>query len=66
MGTVERETRIQTACLLIISAVAIGASLFLLRDVMIPFVLAIFSALALSPLMAFQAAICTYPIRSRS
>jgi hypothetical protein len=51
---VERETRIQTVCLLIISAVAIGAALFLLREVMIPFVLAIFSALALSPLMAFQ------------
>jgi predicted PurR-regulated permease PerM len=50
----ERDLRIQTVCLLIISAVAIGVALFLLHAVMIPFVLAIFSALVLSPLIAFQ------------
>jgi predicted PurR-regulated permease PerM len=54
VGKEQRETRIQTVCLLIISAVTIGVALFLLRAVMIPFVLAIFSALALSPLIAFQ------------
>lgn len=54
MDTEQRETRIQTVCLLIICAVAIGVALFLLRTVMIPFVLAIFSALGLSPLIAFQ------------
>jgi AI-2 transport protein TqsA len=54
VDTEERETRIQTACLLIICTVAIGVALFLLRDVMIPFVLAIFSAMVLSPLIAFQ------------
>jgi predicted PurR-regulated permease PerM len=54
VGKEQRETRIQTVCLLIISAVTIGVALFLLRAVMIPFVLAIFSALALSPLIALQ------------
>ena len=61
MDTEERETRIQTTCLLIISAVAIGVVLVLLREVMIPFVLAIFSALALSPLMAFQRRYLRFP-----
>ena len=54
MDTEERETRIQTTCLLIICAVVMGVALFLLRDVMIPFVLAIFSAMGLSPLIAWQ------------
>ncbi len=54
MDTEQRETRIQTVCLLIICAVAIGVALFMLRTVMVPFVLAIFSALGLSPLIAFQ------------
>ncbi len=54
METEQRETRIQTVCLLIISAVAIGVALFMLSTVMIPFVLAIFSALGLSPLIQFQ------------
>ena len=54
VDTDQRETRIQTVCLLIICAVAIGVALYLLRSVMIPFVLAIFSALALRPLIALQ------------
>lgn len=54
METEQHESQIQTACLLIICAVAIGVALFMLRTVMIPFVLAIFSALGLSPLIAFQ------------
>ena len=54
MDTEQREVRIQTVCLLIMCAVAIGMALFMLRTVMIPFVLAIFSALGLSPLIAFQ------------
>ena len=52
--TDQRETRVQTACLLVISAVAIGVALYMLRTVMVPFVLAIFSALGLSPLISFQ------------
>jgi AI-2 transport protein TqsA len=54
VDTEQREIRIQTVCLLIICAVAIGIALFMLRTVMVPFVLAIFSALGLSPLIAFQ------------
>lgn len=54
METEQREIRIQTVCLLIICAVAIGVALFMLRAVMVPFILAIFSALGLSPLIAFQ------------
>ena len=54
METDQRENRIQTACLLIISAVAIGVTLYMLRTVMVPFVLAIFSALGLGPLISFQ------------
>jgi AI-2 transport protein TqsA len=54
VGTEKHETRIQTICLLFIVAIAIGAALFLLRVVIIPFILAIFSALALNPWMAFQ------------
>jgi len=54
VDTEQREVRIQTVCLLIICAVAIGVTLFMLRTVMVPFVLAIFSALGLSPLIAFQ------------
>ncbi len=50
----DREMRVQTACLLIISAVAIGVALFTLRTVMVPFVLAVFSALGLGPLIQFQ------------
>ncbi len=50
----DREMRVQTVCLLIISAVAIGVALFTLRTVMVPFVLAIFSALGLGPLIQFQ------------
>ncbi|WP_143300880.1 AI-2E family transporter, partial [Candidatus Entotheonella palauensis] len=54
METEQREIRIQTVCLLIICAVAIGVALFMLRTVMVPFILAVFSALGLSPLIAFQ------------
>lgn len=50
----DREMRVQTVCLLIMSAVAIGVALFTLRTVMVPFVLAIFSALGLGPLIQFQ------------
>ncbi len=54
MDPVLRDRRIQTICLLILSAVALGGALYWLRPVMIPFVLAIFFALALSPLVDAQ------------
>lgn len=48
------EDRIQTLCLLILSAVAIGFVLHWLRGVMIPFVLALFIAIALGPVVSLQ------------
>ena len=50
----ERERAIQTACQLILAAVALGAALYWLRPVMIPFVLAVFLALGASPLVELQ------------
>ncbi len=54
MDQVERERRIQTVCLLILSTVAIAAALYWLRAVMIPFVLAVFLAFGLSPFIDLQ------------
>jgi AI-2 transport protein TqsA len=48
------ERRIQTVCLLLLSAVALGAALYWLRPVMIPFVLALFLALGATPLVNLQ------------
>jgi AI-2 transport protein TqsA len=49
-----QELRIQTVCLLILSALALGFALYWLRPVMIPFVLAAFFALGLAPVVDFQ------------
>lgn len=49
----EIERRIQTTCLLIIATVAIGAGLYWLRSVMIPFVLALFIVQVLTPVIGF-------------
>lgn len=54
MDPIRHEQRIQTACLLILSSVAIAIALWWLRPVMIPFVLATFFAFGLSPLIDFQ------------
>jgi AI-2 transport protein TqsA len=48
------ERRIQTVCLLLLTAIAIGAALYYLRPVVIPFVLAVFFAYGLSPAVDFQ------------
>ena len=48
------EQRIQTICLLIVSTVAVAAALYWLRPVLVPFVLAVFIACGLLPLVAFQ------------
>jgi AI-2 transport protein TqsA len=54
MDQAQREQRIQTVCLLILSAVAIAVALLWLRSIMIPFVLAVFIAFGLSPLIDVQ------------
>ena len=46
-----RERGVQTICLLLLSAMAVAAALYWLRPVMVPFVLAVFIAYGLSPLV---------------
>ena len=50
----DRYRRIQTVCLLILTTVAIGTSLYLLRPVLIPFVLAVFLVYCLTPAIDLQ------------
>jgi AI-2 transport protein TqsA len=50
----DRERRIQTICLLILSGGVIAAALYLLRAAMIPFVLALFFSFSLRPLIDIQ------------
>jgi AI-2 transport protein TqsA len=47
------EQRIRTVCLLVLATVAVGATLMLLRTVLVPFVLALFLSTALVPLLDF-------------
>ncbi|MGQ4809876.1 putative transport protein YhhT [Candidatus Entotheonellaceae bacterium PAL068K] len=54
MDSEQPERRIQTICLIILSTAVIAQALWLLRSVMIPFVLATFCAFGLSPLITFQ------------
>lgn len=61
MDEAELQRRIQTVCLLILAAVAMGAMLFWLRSVMVPFVLAVFLAYALSPLVDLQLRYLRFP-----
>ncbi len=46
-----RERNIQTICLILLSTLAVAAALYWLRPVMVPFVLAVFIAYGLSPLV---------------
>ena len=54
MDRAETERRIQTISLLLLSAVATASALYWLRPVMVPFVLALFIALGISPLVDLQ------------
>jgi len=51
MPPIDRDQRIQTTCLLIVSGVALALSLYWLKGVMVPFVLAVFLSFALAPLI---------------
>ena len=53
MDISEREGRIQTICLLILSTIGVALALYWLRPVMVPFVLALFAAFGLAPLVDF-------------
>ena len=48
------ESRVQTVCLVILSTVAMGAALYWLKPVLIPFTLAVFVSLGLGPAVDFQ------------
>ncbi len=48
------EFKIQTVCLVVLTAFAIGSALYFLRTLLVPFTLAIFFSLLLSPLLDLQ------------
>ncbi len=54
MDPAQHEYRIQTICLLIVSTVVVAAALYWLRPVLVPFVLAVFIAYGLLPLVELQ------------
>ncbi len=54
MNLKDREQRIQTICLLVLSTIAVAAALYWLRPILIPFLLALFFSLALTPLVDAQ------------
>ena len=58
---VDREQRIQTICLLVLSTIATGAALYWLRGIMVPFVLAVFFSIALSPVIHAQMQYLRFP-----
>ena len=53
MSSQRSDQRIQTACLLTLSAVAVGAALYWLKPVMVPFVLAMILMILLQPVIDF-------------
>ncbi len=55
------EQRTQTICLLILSGVAIGVSLLYLRQVLVPFVLAVFLTMVVTPVMDLLMARFRFP-----
>jgi AI-2 transport protein TqsA len=50
----DRERSLQTVCLMILTVIAGGGALYWLRPVLIPFILALFFSVALSPVVEFQ------------
>ena len=54
MNPTQREQRIQTVCLLILSTATVAAALYWLRPVLVPFVFAVFIAYGLLPLIELQ------------
>lgn len=54
MAMENRQQRVETVCLLILTALGITGALYVFRSVLIPFVLAIFLTLALTPVINAQ------------
>ena len=54
MPSQDRDTRIITICLIVLTVYSTGAVLFVLRAVLVPFVLALFLTMGLAPLIGMQ------------
>ena len=54
MDAAKQEQRIQTVCLLLLTAIALGTAAYFLKPVLIPFVLATFLVYCLSPIIDVQ------------
>jgi AI-2 transport protein TqsA len=50
----QADRRLRTVCLLILTTIAFGVALYLLRPVLLPFVLALFFTYSLTPVIEFQ------------
>ncbi|MFT5441348.1 MAG: AI-2 transport protein TqsA [Myxococcota bacterium] len=61
MNLTDREQRIQTICLLVLSTIAVAAALYWLRPILIPFILAVFFALGLAPIAQMQTRVLRIP-----
>ncbi len=61
MAESDRLRHIQTVCLLILTVIASGAALHWLRPVVVPFVLALFFAIALTPIVEVAMRRCRLP-----
>jgi AI-2 transport protein TqsA len=55
------ELQVQTVCLVIVTAFAIGMGLYLLRPVLVPFMLAVFLAFMLAPILDLQTRLLRIP-----
>lgn len=55
------DLRIVTSCLLILTAIAVGASLYWLRPIIVPFVWAVFAAMALEPVIGVLMKYARFP-----
>ena len=61
MDTAAQQRRIQNVCLLVLAGVAVGFVLFWFRQVLVPFVLAVFFAYGLSPVVDLQTERLRFP-----
>lgn len=54
MSLRDTELRIQTVCLIVLSTIGVALSLYWLKTVVVPFVIAIFASMILGPVIQFQ------------
>jgi AI-2 transport protein TqsA len=61
MSISDRDARIRTVCLILLTTVVVGGAVKWLRPVLLPFVLAVFLAIALSPLVGLLVKRARFP-----